>query len=84
MGPIKNCDFEMIAVLPLHGADPLAPMKTFISGRSGDKEIETTTLCQPKSSSLRQSQPALTNPIQLLKMDILVLATIKNAAKCDT
>ena len=41
MGPIMNCDFEMIAVLLLHGANPFAPMKTFISGRSGDKEIET-------------------------------------------
>ena len=36
-----NCDFEMIAALLLHGANPIAPIKTFISGHSGDKEIET-------------------------------------------
>ena len=41
MGPIMNCDFEMIAALLLHGANQIAPIKTFISGHSGDKEIET-------------------------------------------
>ena len=39
MGPIINCDFEMIAVLLLNGADPFALIKTFISGPSGEKEL---------------------------------------------
>ena len=62
----------------------MAQSRSLEADTAGDR----VTGREPPSSPLHENGPALncaaTKLEQLLTMDILVLATMKNAAKCDT
>ena len=69
--------------LGLIGAQALLEASSPLAACTALCFLESAGVCPTEASSLKASRSRLVTT-QLLSMDILALATMKNAAKCDT